>query len=204
MAVIGIRRTASLPRIDRRTVLGVLLAALAAALVLTTTRPPPTVGVLVAATDLSAGVPLTAADVNVRRLASARGMVEGDSIGELTGWSLAAPVTAGEPLLPSLLREPARQASPSLFALAVDEDHAVLGNLAAGDLVDVIVTWEGPAGEPGITELLAEDVFIVESRIDVNTGTPGVQLLLAVDDPMALRLATAVHAGEFDLVKVTP
>lgn len=203
MAVAGLRRVA-FPRVDRRVVVGVLLAALAAALVLATTRPPPTVPVLVAAADLPAGQPLTSADVSVRELASSRGLVAGDSLGELTGWSLAAPVGAGEPLLPSLLREPERLTQPSLFALAVDEEHAVLGRLAAGDLVDVIVTWDAPVGEAAVTELLADDVYVVEARRGDSTGSPAVQLLLAVDDELALRLATAVHAGEFDLVKVTP
>ena len=205
MAVVGLRRAVSMPRVDRRTLLGVALAALAALIVLTTTRPPATVPVLVAAADLSAGRPLTAADVSVRNLGSARGLVEGDSLGELSGWTLAAPVRAGEPLLPSLLRAPAVQTSPALFSLAIDEAHAVLGRLAPGDLIDVFVSWDGIGGEPGVTELLAEDVYVVEARLDGGVGGDAeVQLLLAVDDALALQLATAAHRGEFDLVKVSP
>ena len=205
MAVVGMRRTLSMPRIDRRTVLGAALAALAAFLVLVTTQPPGTVPVLVASSDLPAGAPLAAADVTVRNLSSARGLVEGDSIGDLAGWTLAAPLGAGEPLVPSLLRPPVVLESPNQFALAIPESQAVLGNLAAGDLIDIYVTWDSVAGD-GVTELLAADVYVVEARLDANSvrADRDVQLLLAVDDVLALDLARATHGGELDLVKVSP
>ena len=205
MAVVGMRRTLALPRIDRRVVLGVALAALAAFLVLATTQPPTTVPVLVAASDLPAGVPLDGSHVSVRNLSSGRGLVEGDSIGELAGWTLAAPLGAGEPLLASLLRPPQMLDDPNQLALAVPESQAVLGTIAAGDLIDVYVTWDSLEVD-SVTELLAADVFVVEARVDENGvgADRDVQILVAVDDDLALDLTRASHGGELDIVKVSP
>ncbi len=206
MAVVGLRRPLAIPRVDRRTVIGAALAAAAALLMLVLTRPVPTVPVLVAAADLPRGAPLTAADVTVRQMPSAGGLVEGDDLGALSGWSLAAPVAAGEPLLPSLLRPPARAASPDLLALSLPETHAVLGTLAPGDLVDVLVTTGAGGLEPAATELLATDVLVVDARADGTAigGEPRVDLLLAVDADLALALTQAMHGGDIDLVRVGP
>ncbi len=204
MAVVGLRRPMSLPRVDRRTLLGAALAAAAALLMLVLTRPVATVPVLVAAADLPRGMPLTAADVTVRQLPGSAGLVEGDTIGELEGWSLAAPVAAGEPLLPSLLLPPARIEQPDLLAVSVPETQAVLGRIAAGDIVDVYATT-GDLDEPA-TVLLAEEVYVVEARSEGSSvaGQRMVDLLVAVDDDLALLLTGAAHAGEIDIVRVGP
>ncbi len=207
MAVVGLReRGVSLPRIDRRTVAGIVLAASAALAVLVLTRPAPTVPTLVAATDLPAGVPLTAADVTVRHVPSATGLVEGDDIGDLAGWSLAAPLASGEPLLPSLLRAPARLDHPDVLALALPETQAVLGRLAAGDVVDIYATTRGTGLDPSATELLAAGVYVVDTRSDGGSlsGAPEIELLLAVDGELAARLAAARHTAELDIVRVGP
>jgi len=47
-----------------------------------------------AAADLPAGSALDGSDIAVRNLSSGRGLVEGDTIGELEGWTLAAPLAA--------------------------------------------------------------------------------------------------------------
>ena len=193
-------------RIDRRTVAAVFLAAAAALLVLVITRPAPTIPVLVAAADLPAGVALDDGAVEVRQVTSAEGLVRGDGVGELAGWSLAAPLQAGEPLVPSLLRAPEQVTDPNLFSVALDQEHAVLGRLGPGDFVDIFVTWPGNGIEPGITELLATEVFVVDARDDGSTlgGAPRIDLLFAVDDELAFTLAGAVRSGQLDLMKVGP
>ncbi len=193
-------------RVDRRTIAAAVLAATAALLVLVLTRPAPTIPVLVAAADLPLGAPLDEGSVRVRNFTSADGLVRGDGVGDLAGWTLAAPLRAGEPLVPSLLRAPEQSNHPNLFSVAVDQEHAVLGQLGAGDRVDIFVTWPGNGLEPGVTELLAADVYVVDARDDGSSirGSPRIDLLFAVDDELAFTLAGAVRSGELDLMKVAP
>ena len=67
-------------------------------------------------------------------------MVTADSVGELSPRSLAAPLAAGEPVLPSLLRPPDVQTAPDLLAVELDQARAVLGRIDPGDRVDVYAT----------------------------------------------------------------
>ena len=191
--------------LDRRTVLGILLAAVAGVVVLTLTKPPVVVPVLVAGSDLQAGTPLQDLDVAVRQVPSSVGHVEGDSIGELAEWTLRVPLAAGEPIAPSLLVPPQVGLSPNAFALSLDRSHAVQGDLAVGDAVDVLVTLPSTFDEAPVTDLVATRVYI----LDVGFGESGfdadrVDVLLAVDSELALELANARESGTIDLVRVSP
>lgn len=207
MALLERVRPISLPIswLDRRTMLGILLAALAGVLVLALTRPPVLVPVLVAGADLPAGTPLSELDVSVRQVSSAVGLVEGDSVGELADWSLRVPLVAGEPLSPSLLVPPQVSDARDALALSLDRSHAVQGNLSQGDLVDVLVTRPASFEGPPETELVATAVYI----LDVSLGESGfdadrVDVVLAVDGDLAAELANARESGTIDLVRVTP
>jgi Flp pilus assembly protein CpaB len=207
MALLERVRPMSLPIrwLDRRTMLGILLAALAGVVVLTLTRPPTLVPVLVAGADLPAGTPLSEIDVSVRQVSSAVGLVEGDSVGELADWTLRVPLSAGEPISPSLLVPPQVGESPDALALSLDRSHAVQGNLSQGDLVDVLVTRPSSFEGPAETELVASAVYI----LDVSIGESGfdadrVDVVLAVDSDLAAELANARESGTIDLVRVTP
>jgi Flp pilus assembly protein CpaB len=191
--------------LERRTLLGLLLAMGAGALVLVLTRPDPAVPVLVAEGPLPAGVPLGALPVGVRRLPGAEGLVEADSPAGLADWTLAAPLAAGEPLLPSLLRPPERRDRPQVLALSLERDRAVLGELQAGDLVDVYVTTDS-LDEPPAARLVAAGLYVVEAGPAPGgiAGSERVDLLLAVDDALAAALVGARHEGEIDLVRVSP
>jgi hypothetical protein len=206
MAVADLSRTIPRVRLDRRTLVGVAGAAIAALLVLLLTRPGPTVSILVAADDIPAGLPLEDAGVATRMVTSAEGLVAGDALGDLSDWTLAVPLGAGEPLLPSLLRPPERQAAQNVMALALEESHAALGRVDSGDLVDLYVTWPPTVDEPSRTELLAASVYVVEARPGGSGlgGRPELALLLAVDDTLAAKLAAALRGGEIDLVRVGP
>lgn len=196
--------SARVPRIDRRTLIGVGLAAVAALLVLLLTRPSPTVSVLVAADDIPAGRPLDQADLTTRSVGSSEGLVEGSSIGELSAWTVVAPLRAGEPLLPSLLQPPQVTEAGNLIAVAIEESHAVLGHLGPGDRIDIYVTWPSRGGEPPLTELLAAGVYVAEVQADTGSSISGsmVNLVLAVDDELAPRMARASRSGALDLVRV--
>ena len=207
MALLERVRPISLPIswLDRRTMLGILLAALAGVLVLTLTRPPAVVPVLVAGSDLPAGTPLSELDVAVRQVSSAVGLVEGDSVGELADWTLRVPLVEGEPISPSLLLAPQVGDARDALALSLDRSHAVQGNLSQGDLVDVLVTRPASFDGPPITELVASAVYI----LDVSLGDSGfdadrVDVVLAVDGALAAELANARESGTIDLVRVTP
>ena len=192
----------SLPRPDTRTLVGIGLAAVAALLVLWLTRPVPTVPILVAGSDLPAGTPLSSLDLVVRHTTDADGLVGGDSLGELTDWVLIAPIAAGEPLLPSLLRPPAMQAAPDLLALEIDEAHAVLGRLSPGDRIDVYASTTRP-GSDTATRRIASSVYVVDAGVDDSSASGGrVRLLLAVDDHLAATLTSAMNTGDLDLVRV--
>lgn len=198
-------RQLPLPAVAPRTLLGIGLAAVAAVLVLVVTQPPASVPVLVAGTDLPAGTPLSELEVEVRQVESSAGLVTGDELGELGelgDWVLASPIVAGEPLLPSLLRPVEALAAPDTIAIQLDSAHAVLGQLSAGDRVDVFATTSRP-GIPAETVLIATSIYVLEAGVtDATAGPDRVELLLAVDRSTARALTTAMHAGEIDLVKV--
>ncbi len=206
MALTGLRDALAVPRLNRRTLLGVALAATAGFLVLILTRPAPTMQVLVAADDIPAGTPLDEGLVTTRAVSSARGLVESGSLGELVGWSLVVPLAAGEPLLPSLLEPPQVAEAGAVLSVVLEESHAALGRIGAGDEVDIYVTWQGSTGEPRTTELLAAGVYVVDAMTGDGSlaGGDQVQVLVAVDDALALDLTRAGRLGELDMVRKTP
>lgn len=200
------RRRSMIPRFDRRSLLGLALAALAALLVLRLTSPDITVPVLVAAADIQAGEPLDAGMIANREVRSSTGLIEGESLGDLAGWTLAVHLATGEPLLASLLRPPQLREAGSMISVGVERSHAVLGRLAAGDIIDIYVTWPTTLGDDPVTELLASDLFVVEVSApnEARLADEEVSLVLAVDDSLAPQIARASRSGELDLVKVGP
>lgn len=201
---IGVRDIA-LPNIDRRRIIGGILAAITALGVLQLTKPPERVPVLVAGSDLVAGRPLGEMNIEVRYVESATGLVAGDSVGELAEWSLRVPLVEGEPLVTSLMQPPELLASPNVIALSLPAENAVLGRLVAGDHVDIYVTYAGGFEVESSTGLLASSVYVVEvvtSESSVDRGR--VNILLAVDDRLASDLASASHSGAIDLIRVAP
>ena len=195
----------AIPSIDRRKILGGILAAIAALGVLQITEPPDRIPVLVAGSALEAGQPLGELDIAVRHVASADGMVVGDSIGDLGEWSLRVPLAEGEPLVASLMQPPELVASPNVIALSLASENAVLGRLVAGDKVDVYITSAASFDSAPTTKLLASGVYIVETVVSDSSVDRGrVNVLLAVDDELAADLAAASHESEIDLVRVAP
>jgi len=198
-------RLRALPlRFDRRTAVGLTLALTAGIIVFALTRPGDTVAVLVAEGPLPAGVALETLPVGVRRVPDAAGLVAGDDATALAGWTLSTPLAAGEPLLPSLLRAPERRAQPDVLALSLERDHAVLGDLQAGDRLDIYVTVTD-GQEPAAARLVATAVYVVAAG-PAPSGMGGedrVDLLLAVDDALAAALVTARNEGGLDLVRVS-
>jgi Flp pilus assembly protein CpaB len=203
---LGVRvRDVTLPTVDRRMVVGAILAAIAALGVLVITKSPERIPVLVAGSDLVVGRPLGEMDVEVRYVESSTGLLVGDSVGDLEEWSLRVPLAEGEPLVPSLMQPPELLASPNVIALSLAAENAVLGRLVSGDEVDVYVTTRNGIDTESETEMIASNVYVVEAVVPESSIDRGrVNVLLAVNDDLAARLASASHTGDIDLVRVTP
>ena len=203
---LGVRvRDVALPTVDRRMVIGAILAAVAALGVLVVTKPPERIPVLVAGSDLVVGRPLGEMEFEVRYVESSEGLVVGDSLGDLGEWSLRVPLAEGEPLVPSLMQPPELLASPNVIALSLAAENAVLGRLVSGDEVDVYATTMNGIDSGSVTEMIASNVYVVEAVVPESSIDRGrVNVLLAVDDELAARLASASHTGDIDLVRVSP
>ena len=189
---------------DRRTVVGAVLALAAAFLVLVVTRPPAKTPVLVAAAPLGPGVSLDAGSLGLRDTPDPAGMIAADSVDEYAGWILTAPLDPGEPIPASQLHPPERLASPDVVALALAEEHAVLGDLRAGDRVDVYLTSPGDDGEPPATSVAARGVLVVAVAPEPEGfGADRLaRLLVAADDDLAALLVNATRTGSLDLVRI--
>ena len=143
MAVRSWSPSLAFPAVDRRLVVGALLATVSAALVLMLTRPPATTPVLVAGSDVPAGTPLAELPITIRHVTDASGLVQGTTVGELGAWVLAIPLAEGEPLVASALRAPSIVDAPDTMAIALAAEYAVEAAVAgdgisAGD-VDVLL-----------------------------------------------------------------
>lgn len=204
MAVAEWRRHLSLPRVERRTIVGLTLAAAAALIVLVATRPSPAYPILIAGERLPAGTPLGELSISVRMVENTAGLVVGDSVGELADWTLASPLDTGEPLVASLLRAPERSALPDLLSLEVPARRAVLGRLDPGDLIDVYVALGSSDGAVEVVRA-ANDVLLVDVLDEVGSiGEPTVGLVVAVNDALAQQLTAASASGELTIVRVGP
>jgi Flp pilus assembly protein CpaB len=191
--------------IDRRTLLGATLAVVAAGAAIAATRPEPTTGVLVAGADLASGVALGQQSIEIRRTTDPTGLITSEDPTGYVDWVLSSPLDAGEPIPASLLRHPVRKDHPNAVALALDTEHAVLGDLRSGDRIDVFVTAPREDQEEPVTDLVAPAVFV----IDVIADTDGLgaerrtRLLLAADRDLAATLIHATRTGDVDLVRVS-
>jgi Flp pilus assembly protein CpaB len=205
MAVRTMSLSRTIPHLDRRYLIGGILAGLAAILVLMVTHPPERTPVLVAGSDLVAGTPLAALDVGVRWVENPEGLVQGDSIGELGDWSLTIALAAGEPILASTIRPPEVVDAPHVFALALPSQHAALGRISSGDRIDIYLTSSGGFDTSAATVLVASEIYVVAVESSERAGgDPVVSMLLAVDDELAPILANAIHSGTIDVVRRAP
>jgi Flp pilus assembly protein CpaB len=154
-------------------------------------EPDPTVGVLVAATDLPGGTTVAPQDVTVAEF-RADTLPAGTlaSAGDAVGRVLAAPVRAGEPVTDLRLVTPGLLAGyPGLVATPVrvaDADAVAL--LRVGDRIDLVAADpEGRAAQP-----VARGAPVVAVPRSVGTGqelTSGGLLVVAVPEQQALVLA---------------
>lgn len=190
-----------------RRLLAAGLAAIAVAAGIHAVEPaePVTVPVLVAARDLAAGVPLAAADLEVRALPEALvplGVLRpGD---ETVGRLLTGAVRAGETLTDVRLLGPSLVDGLSAGAVATPvrvADAGVAGLVRPGDRVDVLATPATLDAEVGATHVAASGVIVVAVPDPSTPGGfgDGALLVLATSPETAADLAAATVTSRLSI-----
>jgi pilus assembly protein CpaB len=127
---------------------------------------------------------------------------------EAVGRHAAVAIAPGADLDPALLRVPGDEAAPAGPTLRRGEralDVVALGSpeaVLAGTRVDVLVTYDGHAGGPGVTRIALQDAEVLDARpastaegADTAAGLPRVLATLRVAVRQAVTLAAAVSAA---------
>jgi pilus assembly protein CpaB len=111
-------------------------------------EPPRTTPVVVAARDLAAGTPITAADLRVARVPGALGLeAVTDDAAALVGQATAVPVPAGLPVVPGLLATGDVAGPEGTVVAAVRlADPAVAALLPPGTRIDLVAATPESAG----------------------------------------------------------
>jgi len=161
--------------------------------------------VLVAAHALPAGVVLRASDLAHSGLAGSSHVLasflpaSGQSL--LVGRSLRQPVAAGAPI-PAAALASTRGGADSM-TLAVPVQHALGGQLAAGDRVTVLATYTSATGEAH-TRAIARNLRVLSVGIasGFNASAETIPVTVALPNPsVASALALANEAGKLDLLR---
>lgn len=189
----GVRRRARSARravLARRRPLAALLTATAVLVgVRTVAAPPPaTTGVLVAARDLPAGTTLVADHLTT--VDFAEGTEPSAVAAQPVGRTLAAPVSAGEPITdPRLLGQGLAQAHDGLAVLPVRlPDAGAAALLRPGDRIDLLAT--APSGE---TRTIADHVWVVTlgPASEGDSGVSGRLVVVAVSEASSEQVTSA-------------
>jgi pilus assembly protein CpaB len=174
----------------------------------------PSVGVVVARSELAAGSTIGRASLSVREVPARyapRGAVADPAA--LVGMRLSADVAAGQELLPALVGTPGGSpaAGPPVAKgerVAEVVAAAAAGQVVPGGRVDVLVTRDDRPGAPGRTVLALEDVAVVavaSAPAGETAGTARVAASLRVTLRQAVYLAAAqAFAQELRLLPRAP
>ena len=159
-----------------------------------------------AARDLPAGVPLRASD-----LVPVTGDLSPTQVSlylgaevDLVGTELTRPVAAGEFLAADFVAPADGGFEAQAMTIPVTPEHAVGGDLAAGDRVDVYATLRS-SGSSARTVLViqaAQILDLVGTSDLMSDGNTLVGLTLEVTGADAPKLAHAIRTAELDVVKV--
>lgn len=192
--------------------LAAVLAGAAALLALVSLRPPdpPTVAVLVTRADVAPGQVLGPSDVEVAAWppgVAPAGVLT--SFEELPDRPVAAPLVAGEPLLPERFLAPSMLAvyGAGLVAAPVRlADAGSAGLLRAGDIVDVLAATAATMPEDVGTaaRTVASRVRVLLAGVDHTGATDGLSAAVAPSDgALVVLLTTQQTAAEIAGAAVT-
>ena len=125
---------------------------------------------------------------------------------QLNGEVVAADIAPGHQLRSSDFEE-GRTAQARLtgfqraMSVPLDESRGLIGEVEAGDRVDVVVTYRGSGAGPNSAKVAARDVLVlsVESS-DGDSGSDDPTATLRVNDDDAAAIAAAVDGGSVWLV----
>ena len=190
-----------------RAVVGGLLVTLAAVVVFAAwsgTGTTSTTAVVVASHELTPGQRLEADDLELRSLEIPAELAGGAfaDVEQLIGSTTLGPVGAGE--LVQKGQVALGEAPDGLeFSFAVDSDNALAGTVRAGEVVDLLATYD--SGGDARTELLAGEARVLRVR-DAGSSTLGStgRLVLTVSlesDDEVLAVAHAAQVAVITLVR---
>ena len=184
-----------------------VVAGLATALLLLawTRTQEDVVAVVVAASEIRAGTTVEAGELSVIDLpASAQVvsvMIPGGSLDGVVGQVAVRSINVDEPLLASDVRPAVDESGRRAMSISLPSSNAVGGELAAGDIVDVLVVSDD------LTRFVADQVPVLAVPASSSTGlvtSPGGWwVTLAVEDLEALEIADGVEHGTVYLLRST-
>lgn len=206
----GLDRAKSAPVFDGRTVVGVVLVAIALAGGLVLARASrATVPVLAAARDLRPNAPVSPTDFDVVEVRAperqADLLIRSDLVGTITDVVAARTIRQGE-----LLRKSDFSTRPTPMrevSFAVASDSSLQGRLAAGDRVDVVATLaKGSPDSRSIVVARNSEVVVAPEGSEATgglTSSSGGVVTLSVESREAMSIAFASHNGEVNLIRTT-
>lgn len=198
------RAIARTRRIDMRVVVGLLLFTVG---ILATSglirqaqeRTP----VLVATRTLEPGDTIQEGDLRVAEVGLSPGVasIPADRLETLVGQVLTAPVENGQIMTPGALSSaPSLAPGEVAISIGVPPQHAVAGNLKAGDRVRLLAT-EDPGRPTARTSVLLSDVRVVAvHQEDAPAADPTLTVTLGVAADDATAVAQSANSGVLDLV----
>jgi len=200
-----IRRRNPLTRLSAAHLLMLLAAVLAFATNLVVLRDhDETRAVVVAAVNLPAGRPveathLRAVEVDVDDAVYSK-LIPWEQAAVLVGQVTSHPIDEGVLIGMTDFRDPAGPAGLRSMSIPIDTEHAVGGELAAGDRIDLILVGdEGPR-----YILAAAEVLAVSSIGELGALASGdFYIVVAIDADQALLLAEAIRDGRIEVVRST-
>lgn len=205
VAPVRVRRRNPLTRLSAAHLLMLLAAVLAFATNLLVLRNhDQTRAVVVAALNLPAGRPvesmhLRAVEVDVDDAVYAT-LIPWAQATTLVGQVTAYPIAGGMLIGMTDFRDPSGPAGLRSMSIPIDAEHAVGGELASGDRIDLILVGDdGPR-----YVLVSAEVLAVSSMGELGAlASGGFYVVVAVDAEQALLVAEAIRDGRIEIVRST-
>lgn len=150
------------------------------------------------------GKPITAADIREERVTVDKAQLDrlvrfGDTK-QFEGWIATTTLEPGDLVLKSTLRQAAASSGQRSMSIPVDKSHAVGGDLAAGDRVDIIDASNTPAAY--VAQNL-EVLSVNNSGGSALGSTTDFSVTVAVNAEQAARLSQTIKGNRFDIVEST-
>lgn len=163
------------------------------------TRP-----IVVAATFIEAGRTLSPEDFRVAEVdlddELFGSLIPWEQATGLSGMVAARAIAVGEMVSAADVRSAAAPDSRRAMSIPIDPEHAVGGQLLAGDRIDLISVSD----EVSNYVLANAEVLAVPTEARASfTGAGGYYLVVAVDADQALAVAAAIRQGEIEVVRST-